>query len=1120
MAATREELIQEAQSEALKIEKTKAATKEETSILNALDWFKSKENGSYATYDDAVKLIESNKDPEVWFNIKKDLTSRYQNDTDSKYTTGIDKDLGVNSFFELRNNIAKDNVDLAKELNRDNLYDNYKNIEKYLDTDTIFKIDGINPDEGAPTSARVSMSYASMAGDQEKNIKNALVYSLPEEFKDKYESLNYAGPDVHVQLKQFADGKKRAIYKIPNELGGDNKYRLFNEPGEWKKDAAGFTGDVPTLLADLVAGYYSAPGGPNAVAASTAAVTALGEYFKLKIGQDYFNQNIGVSEGDLIKEAFIAGGISGTATKAMFPLMNVAKRIYLNTIPKLGIGTKLDKEGALAKKIIKDFVNSYKNGPGKNTNDDLIRKEMIDQLMKPKDQGGLGYTLEQATDFVKPAIAGTNPVTLVGATSKEVLNTPAGTNVFFGNKVKKEAYEEAKNLTEKNLEMQKNIVSEITGIDVSKLSELNMAGDAFKTIEKIAKEKYRSNLIKQTDFTEKFTTDWKTYKKKFITDLNPTEQNFNEVFTDIIGKIDTNNFARANSLAAESDAILGKVQVTFPKSNIKKGIIGPSKLMTDAITELQNFKKFAAKNNLNASDIEQINTNINLLKSLKSEFKTTNKMSALEVENTLDNIEMLKSYYPNISTKLTALQSKLRSARDKAYTTLPDSGKNILNKRYEFVQNNRMTKDGVIGDIIKKIGGTKGPFVAFKNKVIDDQFDTVFGNKQSQIQALKYIKSGLDGGLNKNKSDQLKSMMHNKFISFIENGGTVKEFNKKYNKAYSQIFNKQEMDSFTDVMKSRRFLEKINSNQLNSSQIAKNIFPALKNIDISNMNYKTISEAIFNPNVTKNQINTFFNQVSKQEGGEEAIKSIKSFYLKNLLDNFKINDPVLNRKTLDGSKFFQWFRDVKNEQVFVNMFGDDAAKNMKIVAAQLNLMQNYPKYAGGDLSEAAAKKMRETATRMVYGPLSHENVVIKGALFFLNSFDQKLGKELFDYDFFIEKFKNSYMAKYAPALDDKKFMYFFNTYDAGTAQRLYTTVNSAIGFGAKEEFKGQSLSDTGLPSFDFIDTLELADETVAEPVAKTLNSAVDVIMQNMFSDKEGYQKEQTLKKLREMEVNK
>ena len=45
------------------------------------------------------------------------------------------------------------------------------------------------------------------------------------------------------------------------------------------------------------------------------------------------------------------------------------------------------------------------------------------------------------------------------------------------------------------------------------------------------------------------------------------------------------------------------------------------------------------------------------------------------------------------------------------------------------------------------------------------------------------------------------------------------------------------------------------------------------------------------------------------------------------------------RDTLDGAKFFNWLSDVKNEQVFINMFGESQAKNMKkVIGAQLNLM--------------------------------------------------------------------------------------------------------------------------------------------------------------------------------------
>lgn len=1110
---SREELIVTAQNEAKDIEATKGATQEETTILNFLDWFKTKDNGSYATYDDAVKLIESNKNPETWLEIKNELANRAQTDLDSKYTTGVDIDLAKNTIFDVRKKVAKDDVDLAKTLNRTSIIENYSNINKYLDTEDIFKIEGINPDEGAPSAARVSMSFSGLGGDNEKAIKNAIIYSLPEDQQSKYYSLNYKGPDVHVQLKEFADGKKRAIFKVPAELGGDNKYRLFNELGEWKKDVQGYTADIPIILADMVAGYLTAGGGPNAVALSTGMTNAVGEYFKMKIGQDYYNQNQDMTDMDMIQQALVMGGIAGGATKLMFPVMNQAKRMYLSLKSSI---PGLNETGALSRKVIKDFVNSYKEGAGKNLDNDQLLKEMKDQLMLPKDQGGLGLNELDANKFIKQNLGSTNPSTIAGQTAKEISTSPVAKSTF-GSKVKKSAIDEVKKVTELNLNMQKKLISDITGIDVTKISELNLTGEAYKKIQAIAQERYTSNLIRQTDFTEKFVNEWKDYSKKYIGAIQPEEVNFNKVFTDIVGDIQTNNFARSNKLNSELNNILGDVTVTIPRTNAKQ--ISPSKLMTDAINDITKFSKFANKNLLNETDLTRLNDAKIALSGLKAQFKTNSQMSALDVMSALDNIEKLKVYYPQISNNLTSLQSSLRSAMNKAKASMPDGGKNLLEQQFKFIENNRMTKDGVIGDMISQLGGTKGPVVKFKGMVSNDMFDTLFGNSQSQIQALKYIKSGLDGGLSKDRSDVLKTIMHNKYIDFVTNSTSknpTKDFLTKYGDAYKQIFSPKEMRDFVNVTKSKQALEKIVAGQLNTSQIAKNVFPTLKGVDISNMNFYTISQALLDPNNTPKQVKTFFNTVSKSVGGEEAVKSIKANYLKTIFDQFKTQDPVLMRKTLDGEKFFTWLSKVENEQVFTNMFGDAATKNMKVIAAQMNLMQNFPKYVNSNLSEAAQAKMRETATRMVYGPLSHENVLIKGAIFFLNQFDQKLGKELFDYDFFIEKFKNSYMAKYAPALNDKKFMGLFNTYDAGTKQRLYTTINASLGLGVKEEQKGSALADTGLPVFDFGDAAEAAQGTVIEPIAKNISKSVDLILGNIEKTNLKKKKEDTLEKIREL----
>jgi len=460
------------------------------------------------------------------------------------------------------------------------------------------------------------MSFSGLGGDNEKAIRNAIIYSLPEDQQSKYYSLNYKGPDVHVQLKEFADGKKRAIYKVPTELGGDNKYRLFNEPGEWKKDVQGYTADIPIILADLVAGYYTAAGGPNAVALSTGMTNAVGEFFKMKIGQDYYNQNQDMTDMDMMQQALVLGGIAGGATKLMFPVMNQAKRIYLNMKSTLGLG-----EGALSRKVIKDFVNSYKEGAGKNLDNDQLLKEMKDQLMLPKDQGGLGLNELDANKFIKQNLGSTNPTTIAGQTAQELSTSPVTGDTFVGfgkGKVKKSAIDEVKKVTELNLNMQKKLISDITGIDVTKLSELNLTGEAYKKIQNIAQEKYTSNLIRQTDFTEKFVNEWKDYSKKYIGALQPEEANFNKVFTNIIGDIQTNNFARSNNLNSQLNNILGDVTVTIPKTNAKQ--VSPSKLMTDAINDITKFSKFAKQNLLNETDLKNLGDAKIALNGLKAQF--------------------------------------------------------------------------------------------------------------------------------------------------------------------------------------------------------------------------------------------------------------------------------------------------------------------------------------------------------------------------------------------------------------------------------------------------------------------------------------------------------------------
>ena len=50
------------------------STRQIKGVNRMCNWFKTKENGAYATYDDAVELIKSNKSPDTWLKIKNELS--------------------------------------------------------------------------------------------------------------------------------------------------------------------------------------------------------------------------------------------------------------------------------------------------------------------------------------------------------------------------------------------------------------------------------------------------------------------------------------------------------------------------------------------------------------------------------------------------------------------------------------------------------------------------------------------------------------------------------------------------------------------------------------------------------------------------------------------------------------------------------------------------------------------------------------------------------------------------------------------------------------------------------------------------------------------------------------
>jgi hypothetical protein len=1122
MATVAENILQ-AQEESKTIEGKRPANLSEENIFKTLEFFDRYPNSEYKTYDDAKQLLESGIDPTVIDTIVTSFGERKTADKRFIESGGRDLNLMNDSLNKIILNTSEKDADLAKTLNFTNVKDNYNSIKEFLDDDDVYKLRGVDPKIGAPGEARLSFSFAFQNQDTiNQAAHDAIVYTLPKDKQELYTGLNYKGPRIYVNNEEFADGKKRLVYKVPKELGGDEKVKLFNEPGEWAKDIVGYTPQIVQLVADATVGAVMAPGGPNAVALGSAGTQFATEYTRLLMGQMYFNQNKNMSQDEMIKEAAKSAAVTGLGTRVLFPIANLINRSIRTTGATVGLTS-----GNMSRKIIGDFVDAYKKGLNKDESVDQFIDRTREQLTKSLDEGGAGLTDDEAKILINKTFSQNLPGTRISNLETSVKTDPKGRGMNVQPLVSKNLDQAAIDAEKINLNVQKKVISDITGVDVSKISALDTGSDAFKIAELIAKSDYRSNLIRQTDFTKKFLTEWDNVSKKYTLKLQPEEKNFNTVIQNFIDPVKTQNFATAEKLRGTINALTKDIKVSIPRTNINKGFVSPSKIFDESINVLNKTINNSKILKVADNDLQDLYASKNLLKNLKIKLKTKNELSYLEVEDTLNNLEFLKGKYPDLDQVLTKVETSLRAARSEVIKKLPDDQQQLITKNlFEFTKANSILRQDILGKVINNLKGVRGPVAKNKALTAPDQFPVLFGNSQEQLAALRYIKSSATGGLTKGRMDELKSIMLDRFIRDVTpvnrggNGVPVKKWLSQYENAYAQIFDPKEMTTFNSVINARAAVEKIVNRTLSMNQAAKNVFPTLKNLDITNITPANIATALFDPKLKPNQVKGFFSKI-----GPSQANQVKSYYLKTIFDNVNTVSPLLGRETLDGGKLLKYLNNTQNEQVFVNVFGIDTMKNMKTIAAALNFMQNTSKYIGKEMTEAQADKVRTAAFQTVYGPLSHQNVIFRNLTRLANMLDNKLGKEFLDYDLFVEKFKKTYAFKYAPALNDKKFLGQFkkfdgfDTYDAGPLQKFYTGTIAATGAGQAQAYDG--LEDAGLPESPMTGVSELitgAGEII--PYKEEMSIGLDKLLNFFKTSPETIEKRKTKEQLKKIKKEK
>jgi len=1049
---------------------------------NAIELYStfSKEIGPYVTLEQTKKIIKNNYSTEVIGSVIKEIETSKANDYKSFESDGRDFNLVNEGLKEVRKALVEeDRPDLASKLNLKNVSEIITELKEgnaSINDNLFYKLAGINPElDGVDAKTRTVMSFAHY---DDKTIAtqahDAIVATLPDKYKEIYNSLNYSGIKIHTQNYEFADGKQRLIYKIPEELGGDNKYKLFNKPGFESKDVSGFTGEIVVMAAEITAGIAGTGGGPTAVATFSGMAGAVAELGKLMYGQS-LGVNLDMTMNDMFIEAGKRAAITGVATRLTIPIFNGAARQFKTLFAKKAMGSALTGEiGTLPSKIRKDFIKNYKTG--------LSNEEKSSKILEFKEAliERAGMNADEADKFVFNTHGGTLPKSSIAQIEKLTKSDITKSGQF----VNKEGQQAILAQERELLEEQAKVLEKQFGISLETIrkSGVKTQVEINDKIINIAKGYSEADQLFLIETKEALNKAWKESIKNSTNKIYPDELTINKLLSDIIGIAQNTNIKLGKQISSQQEQLMKGVFVTFPKNSVK-GSQSIPRFIDESISGInKQIKRIKGdlKSPSSESAITKLEDATNTLKIIKLQFeKNGGKIEVNRIQSLKDTVLTLSKESEQVNNIAMQILQKMGPYISQAQKTVPEFAV-LMKKNASYYNNQSILRDGVLSKVLSKIGGTtKGQVSNARATVGEDFFPILFGNKREQVNAAAYIGTlvkGNQGQLGKSQINEFKTLIYNRFIQDVDQGGMkVADWYKQYLPAIKEVLDPKDLAKLRSVGTAKQAVEDFVLAEAKLTTEAKKAFPKIfkdLNLVADDLNSAKVANMILeNPNITPKAFTEFFTKIPL-----ELKQEIRAYYLNNLFTKNRASSQLLGKDTIDASKIFNYLSDAKNEQIFQNMFGKETTKSFKTIMAAMDFMENTKRFLTGSggkvLTDAEMEQVRQTATRMIYGPLSHENVVIKGLLFFANKLDGKLGKELADYDLFLEKFANSYAFKYAPALNDKKFLGMFNTYNSGAWQRFGVGIETAVGGeGTNQTLKATRYAETGLPTIPVLEFL-------------------------------------------------
>ena len=951
--------------------------------------------------------------------------------------SGYDVDLMKSSIDKIKKDVAND--EKLKEFDLEGALNEYK-----PSTELLFNSSGIRTDQDLPNDIRGALSLSSNTpADLVNNTRQLLIQDLTEKYGE--EKVNKYKKQIVVQNKEVGlEGYKDQglIFKIPKELGGDNKFYKANQPGLDTGDFFAISGDLLPIAASITGGTFGSVAGPAGTISGSAGAAFVGELARLYMGRKLYNFNPDMNDDEFRDMAVAQSGkyaaIDAAATAAFLPLAAVVKKIVFTT-PK----EKLSQD------TIKKFIDS--GGIDKSLKEPLddARKKIIDLGVAPKDADNY-LALEVSKAIPRSGIVEK------GTVADKLYNRQIAVAENAGN-VK---------------EVEKKILKQLTGLNVLDNAS---ADKAIKLIDDEAKNIRNLELANTSDeAAEAFKKIQRTKNKIFKTETDNIIDEFNIDFAGATGNLEK----RIGALGDQID----KLQLT------NKITVGPLDLKTlnTANKLIKKYKrpkfKTLTPEQLKKLSPEQQSKYLNdkaindLFKTLGDEVGATSQLAKLTsiekglkaaktADLSLKDVVQLKTLATNVDQTLQTgpikntvrqLKGELNNIIDDALISNPEAAKKII----EFDELLNAKRQSYFQDFAQTFGYGNTPKV--KNAI---QFEsTSLFNKFVSPGPEGLKNSAVLGTLinnrkifNASSKQRIKAALYEKYLDEVaptEIGKPAKmtfdKFKETYGAQYKNILGKEYDQFFKTPQKAIDAYDNIIKN---TADIQTTFSKALPGIDVNVLDAGApgqVVESILRLG-NKADVKQLITNLNKQS--PEMLTNIRQVFLERMIKNTRTQNADLGVSFtgLNGQNLNKFLNE--NRGTIQQMFSKEFFDVHRSLANALEIIQSPAGVRAVDapgLTGAANKA--GLFVDIFAGPLNHKRLVLNRIARIYDGFD--LGGDslnlLRDYNLFLNGAKKNFMAgNYPKVIDD---MLKGTKAERNLADKAIDKVNKFITLGFSQNF--------------------------------------------------------------------